>query len=187
MKIFITDIKQIINRQNFVSAQILKLSEKDKARFDNIKCAKRALQFLIGRLLISEHLGQDFKTLPSGKVVSSKSYLSIAHSGDFVVLSISEEPVGVDIEKINSNRDFQKIAQRLEFNNVETAEDFYRAFTAYEADFKLGSKVQNLTHCFFKCQDFLICVSAAQKALQNIEIFECLPFERTEKITLQPF
>ena len=187
MKVFITNIKQIINRREFISNHILLLSPQDKLRFEGIQNETRALQFLVNRLLVTEYFSTNFETLPSGKVISSKGYLSIAHSGDYVLLAVSNNPVGADIEKTNLARDFKSISKRMKFGNCLTHQDFYRAFTAYEADFKLGTSIQDPSHVFFEYNGYTICLSFDKSNHEAIEIFEKMPFEKAQSINLPIF
>lgn len=171
MEIFITDLNKIINRRDFISAALLKLGQADLKRFQKIKDENRALQFLTGRMLVLEVFGTDFETLETGKVISKKGgYLSLAHSNNFVVLATDDEPVGVDIEKIDEPRDFKAIAKRMKFGACENATDFCKKWTAYEADFKLGREFENPSHRFFEHAGFIICVSSLQKKQSKITI-----------------
>ena len=170
MKLFIANLNQIINRRDFISAQIPELNLSDSKRAKKIKNEQRLLQFLVGRLLLLEYLHTDFQTLESGKVVADNIFVSLAHSDYFVVLAIDDKPIGVDIEKIDETRDFKKIANRLKFKNCQTAQDFTKSFTAYEADFKLGKEHNHPKHQFFERDGFIICVSSLTR--KKIELIE---------------
>ncbi|MBR2299831.1 MAG: hypothetical protein IJ870_04575 [Alphaproteobacteria bacterium] len=176
MEIFITDLNKIINRRDFISAALLKLGHDDLKRFQKIKDEMHALQFLVGRMLVFEVFGGDFETLETGKVISKKAYLSLAHSNNFVVLATDEEPVGVDIEKIDEQRDFKAVARRMKFENCENATDFCKKWTAYEADFKLGNEFENPFHRFFEYKGFIICISSLKNMQCNITLRQNLPF-----------
>ncbi len=80
----------------------------------------------------------------SGKPVADNCFISISHSGDMAAVCKSEIPVGVDIEKIDAERDLRKIAARfycgkeLEyFSEKPTAERFYEIWTKKEAYSKI--------------------------------------------------
>ncbi len=170
MQIFITDLKKIINRQDFISVCSQRLCKNDFKRFQRITNEHRALQFLVGRMLISEQFGTDFEILPTGKIVSSKGYLSLAHSNRFVVLATDDNPIGIDIEKTDETRDFQKMASRMNFGTCQTPKDFYKKWTAYEADFKLGLEFKNPKHQFIEHEEFIICISSlTSKTAEIIE------------------
>lgn len=73
---------------------------------------------------------------------------SIAHSGEYIVAAVSENPVGIDIEKIR-DRDYQKIAERY-YNRDEIVEvrekgltHFYTLWTMKEAYGKLKGNLMN--------------------------------------------
>lgn len=169
MKIFITDLNQSI--KNDFSDIISKLSKQDTERFNRFTNENRRLQFLIGRAMIFRYFGDNFKITLQGKPISKKDgiYLSLAHSHQYVVLAVANQPVGTDIEKISTKRPFKAIAQRLKFENVTNIDDFYRAFTAYEADFKRGMKLSVPYHYFSKENGFMLCVSLSHQEPISIE------------------
>lgn len=171
MKIFITDLKKIINRRDFISAHLSDIMPADYQRSQNIKDENRLLQFLAGRLLLEKYLDEEF-TIESGKVIPQKNFVSLAHSGDYVVLAVDEKPVGIDIEKIDQTRDFQKIAARMRFGVCKTAKDFCKKWTAYEADFKFGRRDKKPLHRFFEHDGFMICVSSLRR--KEIKLIEVL-------------
>lgn len=75
---------------------------------------------------------------------SRDKYLSLSHSGEYVVIAISENECGVDIEKIK-DRDFRAISARMKFSCL-TLEDFYREWTKYEAEYKLGDNCKSIKY-----------------------------------------
>ena len=89
---------------------------------------------------------------------------------EYVVLAVGGQPIGVDIEKISTNRPFQAIAKRLNFKENLSCDEFYQSFTAYEADFKLGSKFKTPYHPFATYNDFMLCISSINK--EEYEIIE---------------
>ena len=139
---------------------IQNLQANDKARFDAFLNQGRALQFLTGRMLIEKYISPDYQTLETGKIVLQKGFVSVAHSKNFVVLAFDDEPIGIDIEKITNRKDFQTIAKRMKFKNCNTPYDFFKSWTAYEADFKCDAPKKRKTHLFIDHQGFLICVSS---------------------------
>lgn len=168
MKLFITDLKQIIKRRDILLAAEQNLKANDKIRFGAFSNQNRALQFLIGRMLIEKYVSPDYQTLESGKIVLQKGFVSAAHSKNFVVVAFDNEPIGVDIEKITNRKDFQAIATRMKFKNCKTPYDFFKSWTTYEADFKCGATKKRKTHLFIDHQGFLICVSSL--GLSSLEI-----------------
>lgn len=67
---------------------------------------------------------------------SGVKHFSISHSGRFAALAFSDYNCGIDIEEIKL-REFEKISKRMGFD-CQTLEDFYKAWTKYEADYKLS-------------------------------------------------
>ncbi len=74
-----------------------------------IKYPKRRMEWMIARLMLKKHLGQNasIKYTSNGKpyIPSIDSEISISHSGDFIVLWFHEGVAGVDIEKISTKLD----------------------------------------------------------------------------------
>ena len=78
------------------------------------------------------------------KPMADNCFVSISHSGDMVAVCRSENPVGIDIEKIDDTRDFTKIAKRYFFGKEKelfeespTADTFYEIWTKKEAYTKI--------------------------------------------------
>ena len=90
--------------------------------------------------ILKEKYGVDDRTIvfENGKpfLKNKEKQFSISHTGEYVALCFSDKCCGIDIEKIVP-RNFEKIAKRLNFK-VNTLEDFYYAWTKYEAEYKLG-------------------------------------------------
>ena len=169
MKLFITDLKKIIKRETFVANAASLLNASDNKRFRSFSSQERALQFLASRKIIKEHICPDYKTLKSGKVTIKNGFISIAHSKNFVVVAFSENPVGVDIEELTERKDYQKIAERMHFNNCDTSDDFFKKWTAFEADFKLGKTKEKPKHTYINYQGFLICLASISSENINIQ------------------
>ena len=170
MKLFITDLKKIIKREAFVTNALMLLNAADNERFRSFSNEERSLQFLASRKIIKEHICPDYKTLKSGKVTVKNGFVSIAHSKNFVVVAFSENPVGVDIEELTERKNYQRIAERMHFKNCATSDDFFKEWTAFEADFKLGKTKEKPKHTYINYQGFLICL--ASMSSQNINIQE---------------
>ena len=170
MKIYITNLTRLI-KHDFTDI-ISKLAQNDLRRLSLITNPHRRLQFLVGRMMIFKYFGHDFIIHKNGKPVSKKEncYLSLSHSHQYVVLAVAGQPIGVDIEKISTNRPFQAIAKRLNFKENLSCDEFYQSFTAYEADFKLGSKFKAPYHQFTRYNDFMLCISSINK--EEYEIIE---------------
>ncbi len=187
MEVFITDLSKIIKRANQFKAHIFRLSDQDQKRYFKITDKNRAFQFLIGRLLISQHIRQNVETLDTGKVVAKNCFLSLSHSQNYVVLAVDSKPVGIDIEDISKTRDFEKIAQRLKINPCSNAVDFYREFTRYEADFKLDLGAQKKDYRFYLYHNFIICLATLYPFSSEISFYESVPFQSVVKLSSSSF
>lgn len=81
------------------------------------------------------------------KPLADNCYVSISHCENMVAVCTSDKPIGIDIEKINTQRDWDKIANRfyhgkeLEyFNENHTADVFFEIWTKKEAYSKIGGE-----------------------------------------------
>ena len=67
-------------------------------------------------------------------------HFSLSHSGDYVACIISDKPCGIDIEKHNEKRDYEKISKRVctenELTFISDADDFYSIWTLKESVMK---------------------------------------------------
>lgn len=90
-------------------------TQEECARAQAIVSITRLEQFLAGRCLAKRMLSQAFGGSPNDwrisadaaakpQVVGHDVQLSIAHSGPFVVCSIADQPVGIDIEQLTRVR-----------------------------------------------------------------------------------
>jgi len=172
MKLFIADLNQIINNGDFLSTAKSKLLPEDLHRFNAYFHSARAMQFLVGRFLVATYISPNYQTLSSGKVTVPNGYISIAHSKNFVVLAASESPVGVDIEAIDLKRNHKKIADRMKFKNAQSPLEFFKLWTAYEADYKLGQPQIKPVHTYIEHFGFLICTATPMP--EDIEKIDCM-------------
>ncbi len=90
----------------------------------DLKAQKRSL---VGIMLAKQYLSKMYK-IPENEIVFEKGehgkpyvlnlpvHFNISHSGDYVVLAISDEPIGVDTEEI---RDFSAIVAKKRFTEDE--------------------------------------------------------------------
>lgn len=96
-------------------------------------------------------LDEDFSNItisPNGKPYSDKYKFSISHSGDLVCVAISEEEVGIDIERITLNRRWERLSRRIltleEQDMCKDDKTMTVLWTKKEAVFKLqGEKIFN--------------------------------------------
>lgn len=76
-----------------------------------------------------------------GKPLTETVSLSISHTQGLVAAVTGDIPVGVDLQA-EKKVDYKKIADRMGFKNVTTEDDFFKEWTKYEAEFKIGKNVE---------------------------------------------
>ena len=183
MEVYITDLSDVLDDSALISLYEEKMSDEDKARYQKITDSHRKLEFLVGRSLIREVCQSDVHLSENGKPLVSDGYISLAHSGHFVVLAVDGEPVGIDIEDTQKEINFEQMSKRLKFNiENPTKESFFRAFTAYEADFKLGKEGVK-QHLYYSINAFIICISILNNN-KNICFIKTIPFKIQKEITI---
>ncbi|MCF6332413.1 MAG: 4'-phosphopantetheinyl transferase superfamily protein [Draconibacterium sp.] len=121
-------------------------STKEKGEFTKIKVDRRKTEYLATRLLLQNLLKEkaEIKYLGSGKPILKEiqKNISISHSSDFVVVLLSNNQIGIDVE--NTNRNIKKIANRFlseaELKHTQKLENWQPATVLYwsakEAIFK---------------------------------------------------
>ncbi|KAF0235222.1 MAG: siderophore biosynthesis regulatory [Prolixibacteraceae bacterium] len=90
-------------------------SENKKTVFQNFKGERRQKEYLATRLLLQNILGEEAEVIyhESGKPLLKNSTLniSISHSSDYVVVFVSKEMCGIDIE--NEDRNIDLVTKRF--------------------------------------------------------------------------
>jgi 4'-phosphopantetheinyl transferase len=125
-------------------------NEEDKQRYI---FGRGALRFLLGKYLnnssntIQFAIGADKKPLLNKKPGDDLQF-NISHSGDLVLIAISNSEIGVDIEKINPEFSYKDILnsnfsrEEIDFiqNSKHPIESFYLLWTRKESLVKATSK-----------------------------------------------
>lgn len=120
-------------------------------KYLSAKIISDARQELVSGLLLKKYLGVDsneqltYNAFQKPFLSSGEVYFNLSHSGEHIVLAISDCPIGVDVEKIMEYHDAtaKKIfstKQReylLSLNNMERNEHFTKLWTKFEAVLKL--------------------------------------------------
>ena len=149
------------------SIYFFELSEKNEYKNDlpqNVleHCKKRE-SFAAAKELIGMGV-QGLRYEENGKPVADNCFVSISHSGNMVAVCTSENPIGIDIEKIDEKRNLEKLSNRVfcgkeleAFKNNPTPEQFYEIWTQKEAYSKIdGQGVNGIMKGFdiFDLQDY---------------------------------
>ncbi len=145
MDIFLIEIKDADN----VHMDLLKEFQKKDISDPKAWNAHCFSYLMTDRVLREYYQIEDREIIFEGKkpvLKSGAKHFSISHSGKFTALAFSDYNCGIDIEEIKL-REFDKISKRMGFK-AETLEDFYKAWTKYEADYKLSVPAQkNKYYC----------------------------------------
>ena len=185
MIVYLADLSEIEANSNLILKYEGLLSDTEKERYLKMADSHRKLQFLVGRSLIFENCRQSPVLLENGKPVVKGKFISLAHSGPFVVLALSDSPVGVDIEDSSKIKNFDALAGRLGFSLTSDKHfSFYQNFTRYEADYKMGQSDQKSDHKFYSINTFIICVSLLNNK-ENIKFIKSIPFIKNDTLTLK--
>ena len=124
---------------------MLKLSKKDKALFNSIKLVSKRKEFIVIRLILN-FLNIEINNLiydPYGKpVLKLNKFISISHCFNVLVLALSKNEIGVDIEKERKKISIvkEKFLSRFENNFlIMTRQDkmLTRIWTSKEAVYKI--------------------------------------------------
>jgi len=115
--------------------------------------ARGVLRTLLSSYLNTSPLALQFTYNQHGKpfLLNSPLYFNVSHSKDIILIAISnQEKTGVDIEHMDSSRDYLKIAQRffspgeyqalIACSKENQAEAFFNIWTAKEAYIKAVGK-----------------------------------------------
>ena len=165
MDIFVIEI---IDADN-VHMRLLKEFQKKE-----ISDPKKFNQHCLSYLMVDRIL-RDFYNIENREIIfigkkpflsTREKFFSISHSGEYIALAFSDYDCGIDIEKIKL-RNFEEISQRMGFH-CSTLEDFYREWTKYEAEYKLGKPAQRFKK--FRFEDYTI-TAASVNINEDFEIY----------------
>ena len=157
------------------------LSAGELARYRRFVRAERRRQFLIGRVLARQALGDVLGVAPQGLTIDDvagqrpvlggadqRASFSISHSGQWVACAVSNgAAIGLDIEILDPARDIAALAQQA-FDDEQCAwlsgrpetsrlRDFYRLWSTQEAAIKLGEPVQDSAGLFHPELSIMLC------------------------------
>ncbi len=138
------------------------LSQSERTRLQGLTRTQRQKQYLLSRAMmrvaLSHHYDlplshwqlQEGPDAPPSLMnpVDQPLYLSLSHSADCIMLAISAQPVGLDVEYMRADRPFTQIARRVftpeqqesltRFDKKERMKYFYRLWTEKEALVKIA-------------------------------------------------
>ncbi len=133
-------------------------SESEKTRLDQYKTLAQRQRLIAGhglaRRVLVEHLGSELSDWrlnaasgePPGVADHPDLYLSLTHSGEWYACALSDQPIGVDIEVLKTQRDVPAMAEIIcnkaeihqlsDLNEAKQASHFARLWTLKEAALK---------------------------------------------------
>jgi 4'-phosphopantetheinyl transferase len=142
------------------------LSGSEKTRLNSTNNNNKKREFLISRALMRHALTQQFGTPenewefidkpncpPIVNNLPKNTYLSLSHSNGLICFAISSSPVGIDLENVLTERDYEALAEIfmsdeelriISHNKNEQANNFYRLWCAKEAYYKTLSRKKQL-------------------------------------------
>ena len=114
-----------------------RFSENEEAEFKKFSFKKRQSEYLATRLLLQQLLNEKTEIiyLKSGRpqIINSSLNISLSHSADLLVIFISANQVGIDVEKVNRN--IQPVAKRFlhkdELAWIEKSENIQNSMILY--------------------------------------------------------
>ncbi len=141
----------------------------DGREFNSVK---RFVQYSIGRYLVKVVAKKIYGMADTEIVVENNKpkfkngeiFFSISHSKEYIAAAFDKSECGLDIEEMKP-RDFEALSDRYN-KDFQNAEDFYKFWTAYEAEIKLQQKTQAFYSCVFQDNFMLTVVSADPTFLQ---------------------
>ena len=136
------------------------LSKSSKDKLSKRSTSSAIKSFKTSRALLLHILATDWSALGSSYEIDDSTippvlngdtppFLSISHSGDYVAVVVSENPVAIDVEMAVRERDYLGLASRVfhlsEIKTIEQSkskkeleEAFYKIWTLRECFYKLG-------------------------------------------------
>lgn len=184
MRFYLSDCTVLNERPNLRERYLNILTSEEKEILQNKKSDWHRDQFLMGRAMIRDICGQSPKISSTGKILISNGYISLAHSGRYVVLAVADTPVGIDIEDTAKDRDFDALAGRMGWIlGQDKRLDFYKAFTRYEARYKLGENQGDFQDIYYSIKTFIICINKLNNK-EKIYLYYLIPFKEKTQISL---
>lgn len=135
-----------------------KLSDDEILQYNKFSNQTRRNQYLMAHAIIFDKTCEHPISDKNGKLHLQNGFVSVAHKDNWVVVALSGQNVGIDIENASIKRDFISESELLGIKPTNDAEFFYKNFTQYESDVKYGDESENANHLFYKLGNYMICV-----------------------------
>ena len=198
VRLLIADIDLAKSHYHYLFKNI---SEEQKEKALRFKFEKDQLRCLLSSYLISQLSNSELKKNETGKpYFENGPYFNISHSGKYVIMAISNNEVGVDIEEnVEKNMDvLLKIFNEAESKMIKEHADFYYLWCAKESLIKcMGSSIGKIKEIpslplnglkTFKGKDYQCQTFIYDKHIISLTREGKEPFEiKIEKINRIPF
>ena len=165
MKIYMSNIQNIKNIKDLEK----KLSESELAQYNKFHNQTRKKQYLVGHALIKDVCNINVKIGENGVPKLDKGFVSIAHKDDLVLVAVSNNKIGLDIENTDIDRDFFAQSELLGLLPTHNKYDFYKEFVRYESKLKFDDDAQQYTQYFYMMNNYIICIMGVDKDIQFID------------------
>ena len=145
VKLLIADIDLARTNYHFLFKNINDEQKEKVLRYNN---KKDQLRSLLSSYLVNQLSNDKIQKNPTGKpYFENGPFFNISHSGKYVLMAVSDQEVGVDIEEdIEKNMDILlKIFNEAEAKMIKEHADFYYLWCAKESLIKcMGSSISKI-------------------------------------------
>lgn len=145
----LSDLQKLLDLQETEKTQRYRQEKDRQSRI----IGRAVLKILLGRYLKAEPKEIRFqldhnKKLLLQNILSENLYFNVSHSGDWILIAVSTNPIGVDAEQINTSFTYQNLLgfsfSLEEKNYIQAAakphQSFYKLWTRKEALLKATGK-----------------------------------------------
>lgn len=143
------------------------------------KCEEKYIEHLCGLYLI-KYIAERYYNLSDTEIILNDKkpvfknkdlYFSLSHSKDIVLVVFGNNNLGADVEYM-TERDFAKILTHYH-KSLEnpTKESFYRFWTKYEAQIKLGVEPKSYFSCSLE-NEYMLTVVSDECMVSDFEIIK---------------
>ncbi len=181
-----TNIVKLSDIKHFSKKMSGVFNEKNFSKYSLIKDKKHYFlsSFLIYKFLNDNKINKNDLVRRQDKkpyIKNNLIYFSISHSGKYVCLVSSNQPVGLDIQQILQNKNYMSIAEKLfskqEIEQINSSKNklntFYKFWCHYESKIKLGDSKKSvfyLDRLIDKKYHLSICHTIKDTKIKLVEI-----------------
>ena len=141
------------------------------------KSKEKYIEHLCGLYLVKT-IAKTFYNIENPEIITENSkpflkncdiFFSVSHSKNIVAVAFHTKNIGFDVEKIKQ-RDYKSLLERYDVKiENPTPEDFYKFWTKYEAEIKLGKPVKS-SYSQILCNDYVLSCVSDEVMISEFEI-----------------